>query len=72
MKVRIKEFRKGRDIRYMVQYKWWFGIWRNFDDFYDRSCALGWAKKLEGMTLPKYWTLDELEKVIEQEKKEQE
>lgn len=72
MKVRIKEFLYNHSIRYMVQYLWLGFIWRNYDDYYGKDSALKAAKELEGKTLPRYMTIEEAEKEVEQEKKEQE
>ncbi|MBD5585807.1 MAG: hypothetical protein HDQ88_12055 [Clostridia bacterium] len=69
MKVRIKEFIKGNEIRYIVQYKRFGFIWRPYKDWWNKKDALETAKELEARELPRYWTPEELERVIEQEKK---
>lgn len=71
MKVRIKEYIYDTSIRYMVQYLWLGFIWRNYDHYYNKKDALKGAKDLAGRKLPRCMTIEEAEKEVEQEKKEQ-
>lgn len=71
MKVRIKEYADGRNIRYEVQYKVYGLFWRKFDWHSSIEDAIKDAKKLMACNFPRYMTLKEAEAKAEMENKEQ-